>query len=102
MSQSVDITRPDAKRLLPGEIRAREQQVGEVVVGDENAGLTQEEDLALQKAALPAIEAAQKVVDADNLRARELAKRAGATQKKVIRVRYAASQEALRTSRPSM
>lgn len=51
---------------------------------------------------MPAIEAAQKVVDADRRRALELAKRASAAQKKVIRVRYAASQEALRTSRPSM
>jgi len=61
-----------------------------------------EEDLALQKAALPAIAAAQKVVDADSRRAYELSKRAGALQKKVIRVRSAASQEALRTARPSM
>jgi len=102
LSQSVDITRPDSRRLLPGEIRAREQQVGEVVEGDENAGLTEEESLALQEAALPAITAAQKVVKADNRRAYELSRRAGALQKKVIRVRRAASQEALRTPRPSM
>ena len=102
MSQSVDITRPDSRRLLPGEIRSREQQEGEIVEGDENAGLTEEEGLELQKAALPAIAAAQKVVDADILRAQTLSKRASAAQKKVIRVRYAASQEALRTPRPSM
>ena len=83
----MDITRPDNRRLLPGEIRAREQQVGEVVEGDENAGLTEEEDLALRKAALPAILAAQKVVKADNRRAYAATKRAGALQKKVIRVR---------------
>jgi len=58
--------------------------------------------LELQKAALPAIAAAQKVVNADILRAQAVSKRAGAAQKKVIRVRYAASQEALRTPRPSM
>lgn len=98
----MDIARPDNRRLLPGEIRSREQQVGEVVEGDENAGLTDEESLALQKAAIPAIEAAQKVVKADSRRAYELSKRAGALQKKVIRVRRATSQEALRTSRPSM
>lgn len=102
MSQSVDITRPDTRRLLPGEIRAREQQDGEVVEGDENAGLTEEEGRELQKAALPAIAAAQNAVKADVLRARELSRRASAAQKKVIRVRYATSQEALRTPRPSM
>jgi len=102
LSQTVDITRPSNKRLLPGEIRSREQQVGEVVEGDENAGLTKEESLALQKAALPAIEVAKKVIKADNRRAYQLAKRAGALQKKVIYVRRAASQEALRTPRPSM
>lgn len=76
--------------------------MGEVVEGDENAGLTKEESLALQKAALPAIEVAKKVIKADNRRAYQLAKRAGALQKKVIYVRRAASQEALRTPRPSM
>ena len=76
--------------------------MGEVVEGDENSGLTKEDSLALQKAALPAIEAAKKVVRADSRRAYEMSKRAGPLQKKVIRVRLAASREALRTPRPSM
>ncbi len=76
--------------------------MGEVVEGDENAGFTEEEGLSLQKAALPAIAAAQKVVKADSRLAYQLSRRVGALQKKVIRVRRAASQEALRTPRPSM
>jgi hypothetical protein len=56
--------------------------VGEVVEGDENAGFTEEEGLSLQKAALPAIAAAQKVVKADSRLAYQLSRRVGALQKK--------------------
>lgn len=56
----------------------------------------------MQRAALPAIAAAKKVVIADRKRAILAIKRARGLEKKVIRVRRASSRQALRAPRPSM
>jgi ribosomal protein S4 len=102
LSQTVDVRTPSLGNLPPGVIRAREQQDGEVVDGDENIGFTKEEARAREKAALPAIALAKEVVVADKRRALAATKGATAEQKLLIIARKMLSKPALLKPRPTM
>ena len=89
-------------KRVPGEIRAREQQDGEVVTGRENAGYTRAEKAARVKAARLAIVGALAVVKNDIEHTKRYVERASTSEKARILMRLKRSRQVLRKPRPSM
>jgi ribosomal protein S4 len=100
LSLLVDPTRRGKR--VPGEIRAREQQDGEVVTGGENIGYTAEEKALRVKAAHQAIAGALAVVKKDLEHTKRHADRAPTSKKVKILMRLKRSRQVLRKPRPSM